>query len=441
MTKKSRIAIIGGGLTGLTAGYRLSRCGYEVHLFEANSRPGGMIAGEKMPSGYLDDIYHHLFTSDHYLLELLQELDLTENLLWTTANNALLSGQRLYSFASPLDLLRFRPLPFLQRLRTGLSVLRAARLKDWSALEGELVSEWIINNCGSESWQTLWSPLLSSKFGRDATEISAVWIWNKFKLRGGSRESGKEKLGYITGGFQLVADRLKAGIVAEQGMVNLNSQVTEIFVSTEPNQGRYGIKVAGKNYEHFFAQVICATAAEPFLTLTNGILPDDDYKARLVASKHKANLCLIVCYEQQFSPWYWTTICDELPFVVVVEQDKISSLPECGHPVYFSRYLDVEDELWHLSDSAIRDQFLTAAVSAFPGTADNKVLTTKLIRTRYAQPVIERHYSRKMPAMKTPLPGLWLAGMAQIYPEDRGLNYAVRLAEELAAAVIGADDD
>ena len=147
MTKKSRIAIIGGGLTGLTAAYRLSRCGYEVHLFEADSRPGGMIAGEKMPSGYLDDIYHHLFTSDHYLLELLQELGLTENLLWTTANNALLSEQQLYSFASALDLLRFRPLPFLQRLRTGLSVLRAARLKDWSALEGELASEWIIKLC------------------------------------------------------------------------------------------------------------------------------------------------------------------------------------------------------------------------------------------------------------------------------------------------------
>ncbi len=441
MTKQPRIAIIGGGLTGLTAGYRLSRCGYEVHLFEADSRPGGMIAGEKTLSGYLDDIYHHLFTSDKYLLELLQELGLAGNLLWTKANNALLHGQQLYPFVSGLDLLRFRPIPFLQRLRTGFSVLKAACLKDWSALEDELASEWIIKNCGEKSWQALWSPLLSSKFGRDAAEISAVWIWNKFKLRGGSRENGKEKLGYITGGFQLVADRLKEGIVANRGVVNLNSRVTEIFAGTEPDQGRYSLKVAGENYDHLFAQVICATAAEPFLTLADGLLPDDNYKAKLAASKHKANLCLIVCYEQQFSPWYWTTICDELPFVVIVEQDKLCSVPACGHPVYFSRYLDVEDELWHLPDSAIRDQFLAAAASAFPETAKNKVLTAKLIRTRYAQPVIERHYSRKMPAMKTPLPGIWLAGMAQIYPEDRGMNYAVRLAEELAAAVIGAGDD
>ncbi|HHV42069.1 MAG TPA: FAD-dependent oxidoreductase [Clostridiaceae bacterium] len=439
MSKRPKIAIVGGGLTGLTAGYMLSKNGCEVHIFETDNRLGGMISGVgSTESGYVDDIYHHLFTSDKYLLSLLEELDLSSRLIWSTADNALLSGGILYPFTTALDLLRFKPIPFLQRLRTGLAVLKASRLTDWTTLEQQLASDWLRKNCGEEAWNTLWHPLLSSKFGRDATDISAVWIWNKFKLRGSSREGGKEKLGYIEGGFQILADLLGKFVSAHNGIVNTNSRVSEIF--PRPTSGakiHFGLKIQGEVYPHSFDQIICAIATEPFLEIASSFYPAGTYRDQLLAVKYKANLCLNVVYEKELSPWYWTTICDELPFVVAVEQDNLcpSPLPK-GHLVYFSRYLGVEEKLWNRSDKDITEQFLRAVSAAFPSASDNKVLSTKLVRTRYSQPVVERNYSLKMPSVITPQPGLWLAGMAQIYPEDRGMNYAVRLAEEVSTLVL-----
>ncbi|HHU07434.1 MAG TPA: FAD-dependent oxidoreductase [Clostridiaceae bacterium] len=519
--EKQRIGIIGGGLTGLTSAYRLSKLGFDVCLFEADASIGGMIKGvsellnsgsadtcssgsdnsdhrnytygnsdprnsnsvstdpcrsgsgnfdpcgsnqssletcDSNPSsfypnnaapggsdthslglGYVDDIYHHLFTSDNYLLQLLEELGLKQHLRWQTAANALMHDGILYPFSTPLDLLRFKPIPFFQRLRTGLAVLKASRLKNWQPLENELASEWIRKNCGEEAWQTLWLPLLRSKFGSNEADVSAVWIWNKFKLRGSSREGSKEKLGYIEGGFQQIADRLKEEITAKGGQIHTCRQVTKI-VPHESSAGKrqFGIETKQGTYSPPFDQIICTIAAEPFLEIASKLIDSVEYRRKLVDLEYKANICLSVIYEKSLSPWYWTTICDDLPFVVAVEQDNLRpGQLDKGCLVYFSRYVGIEEELWQESDQDITDKFVRAAADAFPGVANNKIITSRLVRTRYSQPVIKRHYSNKMPIMKTPVSGLWLAGMAQIYPEDRGMNYAVRLAEEVTTAVIG----
>lgn len=475
---KDKIAIIGGGLTGLTVAYILSKRGYCVRLFESEARIGGMIKGvrefsnpgdsvsagsdfrnydpngrdssktvtvgsvsDSFDPGYTDDIYHHLFTGDNYLLQLLEDLDLKSRLHWETAANALMYENRFYPFSTPLDLLSFKPIPFSQRLRTGISVLKASRLKNWQTLENKLASDWIKKNCGEKAWQILWRPLLHSKFGTDAADISSVWIWNKFKLRGSSRKGSKEKLGYIEGGFQQIADRLEAKITAYGGQINTCSQVTEILpYESLSKKTQFKIKTGDEIYPLFFDQIICTIAAKPFLELASDLIDSVEYLEKLSDIEYKANLCLSVIYEKPLSPWYWTTICDDLPFVVTVAQDNLSqSSLKDGHLVYLSRYIGTEEALWRESDQEITDKFIQAAAAAFPGAADNKVLFSRLVRTRYSQPVIKRRYSEKMPTIKTPVSGLWLAGMAQIYPEDRGMNYAVRLAKEVAAAAVGVE--
>jgi hypothetical protein len=56
-------------------------------------------------------------------------------------------------------------------------------------------------------------------------------------------------------------------------------------------------------------------------------------------------------------------------------------------------------------------------------------------RTSYSQPVVVQQYSKILPELKTPVENLFLASMAQIYPEDRGQNYAVRLGKQVADMV------
>jgi protoporphyrinogen oxidase len=85
--------------------------------------------------------------------------------------------------------MRFNELPLLQRLKTGLTVLKAARLRDWHDLENITAAQWLIENCGQQAYNKLWQPLLRAKFDQDAEEVSSVWIWNKFKLRGSSRSA------------------------------------------------------------------------------------------------------------------------------------------------------------------------------------------------------------------------------------------------------------
>ena len=56
-------------------------------------------------------------------------------------------------------------------------------------------------------------------------------------------------------------------------------------------------------------------------------------------------------------------------------------------------------------------------------------------RAPYAQPIVEKHYSRLIPDVRTPIDGVFLSTMAQVYPEDRGTNYAVREGDKIAQLI------
>jgi hypothetical protein len=62
----------------------------------------------------------------------------------------------------------------------------------------------------------------------------------------------------------------------------------------------------------------------------------------------------------------------------------------------------------------------------FPKMERNWIRRHHLWRARWSQPVVEKHYSSLIPAEDGPINGLHICSMAQIYPEDRGTNYAIR---------------
>ena len=207
---QQNICIIGAGITGLTAAWQLARRGYKVRVLESTLQPGGMLSVFGIGNDRIEHIYHHLFTSDEDALTLLEEMGLIEKLCWHTVRDALFSDGQTVPFSSPLDLLRYKGIPVRQRLLTGLTVLKAGRLKDWTSLERTTACEWLISNCGQKAYNRLWKPLLQAKFDQDADEVSAVWIWNKFKLRGSSRSRNRqaERLGYLRGSFATLTDAL-----------------------------------------------------------------------------------------------------------------------------------------------------------------------------------------------------------------------------------------
>jgi protoporphyrinogen oxidase len=181
------IAVIGAGATGLTAAWKLSLKGNNVTVYEKSERLGGLCSAITVGDDMLDIFYHHVFTNDTVFIDTVRELGMYDDLKWYEPKNVIYINKKVYPFTSPMDLLMFKPLSLISRIRMGLTVLKARFVNDYLTIEDTTARDWIIKNAGSEAYNLVWEPLLNSKFDIDSDMISATWIWNKFKLRGSSR--------------------------------------------------------------------------------------------------------------------------------------------------------------------------------------------------------------------------------------------------------------
>jgi protoporphyrinogen oxidase len=277
---------------------------------------------------------------------------------------------------------------------------------------------------GDKVYEVIWEPLLRGKFGDHANEVSAVWFWNKLKLRGGSRSrDGAEQLAYYRGGFAALADRLVAGIRALGGDIRTGSPVEKILVS---DGELVGVVVAG---ELLPADVVIATPALPIVAgLLEGQAPAD-YVASLRRIKYLANVCLVLELDRSLSDTYWLNVNDpSFPFVGVIEHTNFEPAATYGgkHLVYLSKYLPESDALYSMTRDEALAYVLPYLQRMFPAFRPDWIRDMHLWRAQYSQPVVERDYSKLIPSYSTPIRGLYLASMAQVYPEDRGTNYAVR---------------
>jgi protoporphyrinogen oxidase len=325
-------------------------------------------------------------------------------------------------------------------MQTGLSVLKARRAAEYLPLENRTAADWLIREGGDRAYRSLWQPLLRSKFDRDADEVSAVWIWNKFRLRGGSRgKGGGSRLGYMQGSFARLAERLAQEITARGGRILYGHTAMNISHGTRKSAVPYQVSCilsSGASVKIAAGAVIATVSSRQFASISAGLDLPEDYLAKALAVRYKGDLCLVLRLRRSLSPYYWTTVCDESPFVVVVEHTNLTGPePYGGHVVYLSRYLDTADPLWRQQDGDIFRFFTRELARLYPQFDLEDVIDWRLRRIRYAQPVIVCGYSRLMPPLDTPENGVKLAGMAQIYPEDRGVNYAIRLGEEAARSV------
>jgi Flavin containing amine oxidoreductase. len=428
----SRIGIIGGGLTGLTAAYRLAGNGYSVSVFEEADRPGGLASPVDMEGTSLERFYHHIFTSDRYLLELCRELGIEDRIEWFEPKNAIYIDNRLYPFTSPMDLLLFSPISPASRIRTGILTLMSRFIRDYRPLERQTARDWLVKRAGSDSYEKVWKPLLVSKFDSDADQVSATWIWNKFKLRGSSRGKNisREKLGYIRGGFDKLFARLSEEICKAGGTIRLNCRINGI---RRLEDGR--LELSGFTGEAF--NRVLFTGSPQQLAEMETPLPRD-FRQSLSELKSKGNICMVLELERSLSPYYWTTVVQKnLPFVLIIEHTNLVGMDGYnGHIVYLSRYADRHDDIFMKSDEEIESIFLSGLFKVFPEFRREWVKRAVVSRALYAQPVITKNYSRLIPPLKTPADGLYLASMAQVYPEDRGMNYAVRLGIDAADEIM-----
>ncbi len=283
----------------------------------------------------------------------------------------------------------------------------------------------------------VWEPLLRGKFGDLAEDVAAVWFWNKIKLRGGSRGGGgSERLAYYRGGFAALADALAGAIRAQGGEIRTGTPAVGLSAAA----GRVtGIAIPGS------VLAVDGAIMTPALPIVADLVAPDAPRAwaeSLRRIRYLANLCVVLELDRSLSDIYWLNVNDpEFPFVGVIEHTNFepSSTYEGRHVVYLSRYLAESDAMWRMSEREVIAFTLGHLRRMFPDLTDKHVLTAHVWRARYAQPVVDRGYRRRIPGRRTPIENLYLATMAQIYPQDRGTNYAIRqgrdAARELAEAL------
>ena len=427
---KKTINIVGGGFTGLTMGYYLAKAGWVVNIFEKDAEVGGLAGSFKVEGENLEKFYHHWFTNDLHIMDLIKELNCEDHIIIRPTRTGMYYSNNFFKLSSPLDLLKFKPLNLVNRIRLGFVVLAVRTVKDWMKLERITAKDWLTKICGKQGYTVVWEPLLKGKFGRYAESVSAVWFWNKLKLRGGSRgEKGKENLAYYKGGFASLADSMMKEIHNMGGMVHVNRAV--VTVTNDE------IKTA--DGEVFKADKTVLTIPLPLISNLLKEAVDTSYIDQLNKIQYIGNVCLTLELKQSLSEIYWLNVNDPgFPFVGVIEHTNFESKEtyKGRHIVYLSKYLPTDETLYNMKEKEFFDYAMPYIKKMFPLFTEDWVLDYHVWKEAYSQPLVTLHYSQLIPGFNTPLPNVLINTMAQIYPEDRGTNYAVREGKLMAQKLI-----
>ena len=436
-----RIGIIGAGATGLSAAYDLAKDGHTAIVYERAPFIGGHastfdVGGERLERGY-----HHWFTSDTDIIELIEEIGLGGTVRWIDSTVGTLYDGEIYDFVTPLDLLKFRPLSLIDRFRLGLTTLYLQRQTDWRKYEGLTADEWLRRHGGQTVYDTFWGPMLRGKFGEDDyNKVSMAWVWGKINTRVKSRGKSmvREKLGYPMGSFGLVFDTIADRIREMGGEVHTSASVNRIL--TGPGDRTTGLEVQlgdGPPREEAFDAVLATTPSPVFTRLTPPM--PEEYQARLDSATYMAAVLIVLVLDRPLSHVYWLNVADRsVPFVGVIEHTNLIGPENYGgkHIVYLSNYLKTDNPLYRMGHEELLAEYLPHLVKINPGFEPGWIDTSYHHRVDGAQPIIGLNYSDVLPGHRTPFERVYLANTTQIYPEDRGTNYSVRMGREVAQMIM-----
>jgi protoporphyrinogen oxidase len=425
-----KIAIIGAGYGGMAAAYDLKKAGHDVTIFESADYVGGLASGFKEPhwDWYVEKFYHHWFQSDKSMLGLMEELGLRDKVIFPRPLTVMLYKGKWYPFDSIIKALLFPGLGFgLNKIRFGFVGLFLRLTNNWKALEQYTADEWMMKYAGKQVYEQMWKPLLIGKFGPYYKDVNMAWMWARIKAR-------TTRLGTFEGGFQEFANIFAEKLRAMGVEIRLGVRVESI------KQDQHQLSMRSEGKSESFDKVLVTTSPN----LMAKMVPDlpENYLKGLLELKSMGAVVMVLSLKQQLSRegYYWFNLPKEAgyPMLALVEHTNFVSPEHFGGDriVYAGDYLEVGHEYFSMSDEQLLERFIPAFKKFNPDFSREWVKKVWVFKTNYAQPVPLVNHSQHIPSIQTPIEGLYFASMSQVYPWDRGTNFAVEIGRRAAGLML-----
>jgi len=406
---KKEIAIIGAGIGGLYAAYKLKNK-HRVTVFEKEDEIGGLLgsfcfsADKKIK---LEKTYHHIFSSDKEIIALIDELGLSDKLIWKKENNAIVYDKKVYSFCGPIDLLKFPLLSMVEKIRLGIVTLYLQKEKNYKKFQKYKAHEWMRRYCGEKVYKIIWEPLLKNKFADKYRDISMIWLWARIHFRGNT------KLGYLKDGFGQIIEKLSKNIKIIKKEVNIKDlEKYDLIIDTSP----------------------------------------------IKSVKYIGAIDVVFTSNQYLSKFYWHNINEDgAPFVAFINQSNM--VDDYGKNVYYlGGYYPQNHRYFKVKDEVIYKEFFGYLKKIFPEFEEKDIIDKFVFKFKYAQHMncpplirgvpegggvcgidnavqqIPRPPKADTPFDKGEHSKIVHMNFAQIYPQDRGVNYAIRQARKVVSS-------
>lgn len=410
---------------GLAAAYELLQQGHRVTVFEADDRLGGMSASFVFDGIKIERYYHFICKSDQPLFDLLEELDIADTLRWRITRMGYFYQGKIRKWGDPFALLTFPGLDLISKIRYGLLAFTSTKRSDWRKLDSIDAVTWLKGWVGERAYDVLWRPLFDLKFYHYTPNLSAAWIWSRLKRVGTSRRNlFQEEMGYLEGGSDTLLDRISQVIADKGGEFRLNERVLEVLIERGELQG-VRTEQGAQTFDKVISTIPMPYVADMIPALSQSVRDAYD------SVNNIAVVCVLVHLSQPLSPYFWLNISDpEIDIPGFIEYSNLNPLG--GHIVYAPFYIPGEHADYQKDDAFFIDKVRRYLRMVSPQLPESAILKIAAGRYRYAQPICEPEFSKRLPPISPGVDGLFVADTSYYYPEDRSISESVQLGRKLA---------
>jgi len=437
------IGIIGGGLAGLSAAYYLKKNGYDVRVFEASNRIGGLAGSYDTKGDAIERFYHHLSRSEKTIVELAEELGIGDKIEWRIGKNAYYVNGKVFPLDNPWQILIYPHLTVYDKFRLfllmkGIDIRKIIPViggyDELENFEHISVEEFVREHTTNNVFDSFFVHLLEAKFGRYRNKISAAWLLGRIRFRGERDFFRGEILGYIEGGFEELISALEENIGAEN--IIRGARVKEIIAENKKVESVI-IQMEKKELVEEMDAVIVAAMPEVLHKLTG-------YECTI---QFQGVVCALVSYSEKLTETYWLNIAEKSRFGAIIEHTNFIPSERYGgdHLFYVVSYIqDFEEPVWNMTDGEIKDYWVGGIKELFQHFDEEKIRGFEVSKNPLSAPIYEMGYLDKIVPydLSEELDdGIYYAGMASRsqYPE-RSLNGAIESGMECARLIIEKDN-